>query len=139
MNLNIHPNLLDPLAARLSGRIGSHWSQPGAEGYYLVVADEVVLTVGLRPDYDSDDDALAEAEDEARVLLGAAADSDDDERQAYIRLAGSIENAVSFEESVLSVGDEFLPDHARLVREGGPGSGAYYKFLTSQFIGSERE
>lgn len=54
-------------------------------------------------------------------------------RNDYLSRFKNIAAAVKFEDSVLSIGDEFLPEIARAVRDGHAlPNGEYWQFLISQ-------
>jgi len=65
-------------------------------------------------------------------------ESDDEDpvaaaRTAYIALFADLAAAVAFEDSCLSAGDEFLPEHARAVREdNSTATPEYYAWLSEQ-------
>lgn len=42
-------------------------------------------------------------------------------------------HALEFEGQALSIGSEFLPEHARAVRDGGEGTPEYWAWLIEQF------
>jgi hypothetical protein len=56
---------------------------------------------------------------------------------ARVRFESCFQSAaerVSFENDVLSIGREFLPECARAVLDGGEATEAYYEFLLGQFV-----
>lgn len=57
-----------------------------------------------------------------------------DTRAAYLAEGGTIE----FEAQCLSIANEFLPEFARTVRDGGEGSDRYWSWLLEQLHDSRR-
>lgn len=57
-------------------------------------------------------------------------------REEFIALAGTTAAAVEFENRALSIGNEFLPEHARRVRDGDEPSPEYWAWLSEQFLSS---
>lgn len=53
-------------------------------------------------------------------------------RSDFVAMVGSFAAAMRLETTILSVGDEFLPANARVVRDGGDPDDGYYDWLCSQ-------
>ena len=58
-------------------------------------------------------------------------------REDYITLAGDESAAIDFENSVLSIGREFLPPEAQSVLGGGEATASYWAWLSEQWIGCD--
>jgi hypothetical protein len=58
-----------------------------------------------------------------------------DTREAYLAAGGTVE----FEQAALAIGNEFLPPHARTVRDGGEPTPDYWNWLLEQLCDAQRE
>jgi hypothetical protein len=58
-------------------------------------------------------------------------------REAYIAIVGDRDRAIRFEQDALSIGREFLPEHARAVLEGIEPTAAYWAWLKDQFVAAD--
>lgn len=55
---------------------------------------------------------------------------------SYVGMFSNRADAIEFENQVLSVGDEFLPEFAIAVRDGEEPSAEYWQWLKDQFLSS---
>lgn len=54
------------------------------------------------------------------------------EQATYLALFATDADAIEFETQALSIGDEFMPEAARTVRDGGDATPGYWIWLASQ-------
>jgi hypothetical protein len=71
------------------------------------------------------------------LLLVNAADAGRNEgdemgRQDFVGMFSSLALAVAFEETALSIGDEYLPECAKVARDGGEPTAEYWQWICNE-------